>query len=221
MELMIESRGKVYDVSHLCSNIEWKTQINQTATLKASIQKVNFPFFEGDSIMLTDVDRRLFKGYIFTKERDKAQVIDITAYDQMRYLKNKDTFVFKNRTATQMIRHICTQFNLRMGVMEDTKFLIESTIEDNKTLIDIIQGTLDKTLIGTNEIFVFYDDFGKLNLKSFKNLTTNLIIGDYNLVTDFKYKTSIDDDVYNRIKLFRDNKKQVKEKSILSLIVTV
>lgn len=211
MEVIIESRGKVYDISHICSDIEWKTELNKTATLKVDIQKVsNLAYFEGDVIKLTDGDRKLFRGYIFSKERDKTQVITVTAYDQMRYLKNKDTFVFKNKTATDITKHICSQFNLKVGTMENTGHLIESTIEDNKTLLDIIQGALDKTLIATGKLFTLYDDFGALKLNNVNALRTNFIIGDHNLATDFKYKTSIDDDVYNKIKLFRDNKQTGK-----------
>lgn len=211
MEVLIESREKTFDITHLCSDIEWKTELNKAATLKVSVQKVDgLAFFEGDTVKLIDGDRKLFKGYIFKKDRDKSQIIEVTAYDQMRYLKNKDTFVFKNKTASEIAVHIFKQFELQYSDIQNTPFKIEKLIEDNKTLLDIIQGALDKTLINTGKIYVVYDDFGYLTIKDIDSLKTNLIIGDESLATNFKYTTSIDSDVYNRIKLFKDNKETGK-----------
>lgn len=211
MEVIIESRGNIYDISHICSDIEWKTEFNKVSSLKVSIQKVpNLAYFEGDVIKLIDGDRKLFKGYIVSKERDKQQLITVTARDQLKYFRYKDTVVLKNKTATEIIQHICSKYNRVIGVMDNTGFLIENTIEDNKMLLDIITGAIDKTLIATGKLFVFYDDFGALTLRNVDALKTNIIIGDKNLATDFKYKTSIDEDVYNQIKLFRDNKETGK-----------
>jgi hypothetical protein len=207
VEITIESQGNKYDITHLCPNIEWKTQLNQASTLKVGVKKVDgLSFSEGDIIKFIDNDNKIFKGYIFTKGRDKSQVIDITAYDQLRYLKNKDTFVFKNKTASDIAKHIFENFNLKYGTIQNTGYIIEQLIEDNKTLLDIIQGSLDRTLIATGNIFVLYDDFGDLTIKNINELRTNLVIGDESLVYDFKYTTSIDNDVYNKVKLFRDNK---------------
>ncbi|MBU5440286.1 hypothetical protein KQI42_20025 [Tissierella sp. MSJ-40] len=211
MEIIIESRGKTFDISHLCSDVEWKTEINKAATLKVNVQKVDeLAFFEGDTIKLTDKDRKLFKGYIFKKERDKNQIIEITAYDQLRYLKNKDTFIFKNKTATEIATHIFKQFQLKYKEVENTSFKIDKLVEDNKTLLDIIQGALDLTLVNTGKIYIMYDDFGHITIKNIDNLRTDLVIGDESLATNFKYTTSIDNDVYNKIKLFKDNKKTGK-----------
>lgn len=208
MKVIIESRGEVFDISHLCSNIEWKTELNSTSTLKVSIQKVDgLFFFEGDVIKLIDEDRKLFKGYIFKKERDKSQVIEITAYDQIRYLKNKDTFVFKDNTATEVATYIFDKFQLKYKDMENTLFKIEKLRKDNQTLLDIIEEALSMTLINTGKIYVLYDDFGYLTIKNINSLKTNFVIGDESLATNFKYTTSIDDDVYNQVELFKDNKK--------------
>ena len=208
MKIIIESSNKVFDVSHLCSNIEWKTELNSTSTLKVSIQKVDgLFFFEGDVVKLIDEDRKLFKGYIFKKERDKSQVIEITAYDQIRYLKNKDTFVFKDNTATEVATYIFDKFQLKYKDMENTLFKIEKIRKDNQTLLDIIEEALSMTLINTGKIYVLYDDFGYLTIKNINSLKTNFVIGDESLATNFKYTTSIDSDVYNQVELFKDNKK--------------
>ena len=48
-------------------------------------------FQEGDPVKLTVDGTPMFYGFVFIKSRDKDSTIDVTAYDQLRYLKNKDT----------------------------------------------------------------------------------------------------------------------------------
>ena len=58
---------------------------------------------------------RLVYGFTFTQKRDKAGTIDITAYDQLRYLKNKDSYIYENKTAGQLVQMIATDFHLQCG----------------------------------------------------------------------------------------------------------
>ncbi|MFR8334419.1 MAG: hypothetical protein ACLU9S_20410 [Oscillospiraceae bacterium] len=73
-------------------------------------------------------------------------VIQITVYDQLYYLKNKDTYVYSGKTATAVLRMIAEDFQLNVGSLEDTGYVIGSRVEDNHTLFDIIQNALDETL---------------------------------------------------------------------------
>ena len=92
----------------------------------------------------------------------KSDVIQITVYDQLYYLKNKDTYVYTNKTAADVIRMIAEDFQLNVGDLEDTGYTIGSRVEDNQTLFDIIQTALDETLKATSQMYVLYDDVGKL-----------------------------------------------------------
>ena len=59
-------------------------------------------FAEGNAVRLTvDGVKSVLRIY-FTQKRDKAGTIDITAYDQLRYLKNKDSYIYENKTAGQL-----------------------------------------------------------------------------------------------------------------------
>ena len=59
---------------------------------------------------------------MFKKQSDKENIINVTAYDQLRYLKNKDTYIYSNKTVSELIEMIAADFNLRVGVLEDTGF---------------------------------------------------------------------------------------------------
>lgn len=166
-------------------------------------------FAEGDAVRMKVDDDEVFYGFIFTLKRDKDQIISITAYDQLRYLKNKDTYVYKNKTAGEVVQMIAADFNLRTGSIENTGFKIPSRVEDNSALFDIIQNALDLTLENRNEMYVLYDDFGKIALKSLDNMKVDILI-DEETGENFDYTSSIDGETYNKIKLTYENEESAK-----------
>lgn len=172
-------------------------------------------FQEGDAVSLCYDGTNVFYGFVFTKKRDKDQLITITAYDQLRYLKNKDTYTYYNKTASDVIRLIANDFNLHLGDIEDTSFVIEKRRESDKTLFDIIQMALDLTLINTKKLYVLYDNFGKLCLKNIESMKIDLVIGE-NSAENFDYETSIDKNTYNQVKLSYDNKDAEKREIFIA-----
>lgn len=164
---------------------------------------------EGDPVMLKVDDANLFYGFVFKKKSKEDKAIEVTAYDQLRYLKNKDTYVYSNKTAGEVIQMIADDFNMQTGVLENTDYRIASRIEENTTLFDIIQNALDVTMQNTGQIYVLYDDFGKIALKNIASMQLNLLI-DNETAKSYDYTSSIDDNTYNRIKLTFDNEKTGK-----------
>ena len=128
--------------------IEWSTERRSTPgklTFKLVKDSV-INFQEGAAVRLKVDGKPVFFGFVFTKKRDKDQVIEVTAYDQLRYLNNKDTYVYENKTASQFIQMIAEDFSLNTGTLEDTGFVIASRVEDNTSLFDMIENALDLTL---------------------------------------------------------------------------
>ncbi len=164
---------------------------------------------EGNAVQLSVDGKPLFFGYIFTRERGKSPIVKVTAYDQLRYLKNKDTVVYEGKTASQLLRMLAEDFRLNLGTVEDTGYTIESRVEENQTLFDMIQNALDETLTATGKLYVLYDDVGKLCLRNMENLKSQLLI-DENGARDFSYSISIDRQTYDKIKLAYDNEKTGK-----------
>ena len=119
-------------------------------------------FSEGSAVQLRVDGAKVFFGFVFTQKRDKENRISVTAYDQLRYLKNKDTYMYENQTASEVIRMIAADFALNVGEIEDTGYVIAERSEMDTSLFDIIQNALDITLVNTKQMFVLYDDFGKL-----------------------------------------------------------
>lgn len=100
---------------------------------------------------------------------------------------------------------IANDFRLNLGTIEDTKYIIPSRVEDNTELTDIIQNALDLELAHKNEMFILYDDFGKLTLKNVASMQLDLLL-DSTTAESFTFSSSIDTDTYNQIKLVYENK---------------
>ena len=162
----------------------------------------------GDSVAIVVNGKNFFYGFVFSISPKTDKTLDVTVYDQLRYFKNKDTYISKKRTSTVLIKKIAKDFKLNCGKLANTKYPV-SRIDDNATLFDIVQNSLDETLMARGKIYTLYDEFGKLRLREpwkVNRLITSTTAESYD------YKETIDDNVYNQIKLAYDNtKKGVQE----------
>ena len=210
-KLYIINRNKTWEPI-IEGPVTWETtRMGQPGKLSFNVVKDEIiSFQEGNEVQFMDDNENIFKGYAFTKDRDKDQIIKVTAYDQLRYLKNKDTYVYKKKKASDVLRIIAKDFNLNTGTIADTGYVIPSRIRENMTLFDIIYDALDLTLMNRKKLYVLYDNFGKLTLKDVEAMKIpNLVLGEYNGQA-FNYRTDIDTDTYNKVKLYRDNEKTGK-----------
>ena len=204
-ELLIDNGKKLF-IPVVQEGIEWSTERMGTPgklTFKVLIDDT-LQIEEGNVVRFKWNNKNVFYGFIFSKKRDKNNIYTITAYDQLRYLKNKETYVYENLTAGQVIQMIAKDFGLQTGLIEDTGYRIPSRVEDGKTLFDIVQNALDDTVMNTKRLYVVYDDFAKITLKNIDNMKLNILI-DEETGENFDYETSIDGDTYNQIKLYYDN----------------
>lgn len=198
--------GKIYKPI-VEEGIEWETTYSGSpAQLTFTIIKdENIGFYEGSQVIFKYQGAPIFYGFVFKKTRDKEHKIKCTCYDQMRYLQNKNSMVYSNKTATELIEMIAKDFSLNVGSMINTETKIPLRVEDNASLFDIIQYALDYTTWKTGTWYTFYDDFGKLTLKKSVDMKSNCIIAKDN-AENFDYESSINESTYTRIKYYYDDK---------------
>jgi hypothetical protein len=181
--------------------IEWERTESPGKLTFTTIKTDGLSFSEGDVVRFYYDNKPVFFGFVFTKKRDKEHRIEVTCYDQIRYLKNKYTYVFENKTGTQIVKALCSDFGLQVGSMDNTSYVIKSLVEENKSALDIILGVLEDTLTNTGNMYVLYDEFGKLRLRNCKNMISNVLICE-STAENFDYSSSIDDETYNSIILY-------------------
>ena len=116
------------------------------------VKDATLNFIEGDEVRASYGGTDFFFGFVFIKKHGKDSTISVTAYDQLRYLKNKDTFSYTSKKASEVIKELAEDFELKIGELDDTGFVIEKRRESNATIFDMMQNALDLTMVQTKKI---------------------------------------------------------------------
>lgn len=218
VDLIIQNGSTIYyPIVEEGISLSWDRK-GSPGTLKFSVVKDSvLSFQEGNAVKLTVDGTDMFYGFVFTKSRSGSSpnVIEVTAYDQLRYFKNKDTYVYSNKKASEVIKMIAEDFGLSVGELEDTKHVIGSRTEDNATLFDIAQNALDETLQAKTQLYVLYDKVGKLTLQNIENMKLNLLI-DADTIGGYSYSSTIDKQSFNQIKITFENKDSGKREIFIA-----
>ena len=107
---------------------------------------------EGDLVNLKVNGELVFVGYIFEKKRSKDNFIEVTAYDQCRYLKSEGYYVFDGtKTASELIKALAADLAIKLGDISPTVYKIKY-IYDGKTYQDIFLDMLKQTNIYSPKI---------------------------------------------------------------------
>lgn len=173
------------------------------------IQDDTLTLEEGCIVQLKRGDTKIFQGVVFSRSLDKDSILSVVAYDQLRYLKNKEVYSAVGKTATEIITALAADFNLTCGDIADTQYVIPRFRAGEQTLFDLMQTALDITTESTGNLFVLYDDYGKLTLKKIDDMLVKILI-DSETAQNFSFKSDIDKDTYNQIKLYFDNSETMK-----------
>lgn len=200
--------GVTFDVSEVVSDMTITTYLEDNpGKLEFTVLATDpLTFAEGATVSVVLDGYNMFKGFVFSRKRtEKPDEVKVTCYDQMRYLKNKDSRVFENVTSNQIFEQLCKDFVLKYRTVDRSSYICAPRSEDATSLYDMIKNALDNTLISTGNWYFIRDNFGTLEHLNIRSCLRPEVLGDKSFVTGFDYETSIDSDVYNQIKLYRDN----------------
>lgn len=166
--MLIKNNEKVYDATNLLEGevtIE-KSILGTCGKMTCFIIRDGITqFVEGNQIQFYAEDKLFFSGWIMRKSRTSKQIIEVTAYDQFFYLvQNKDTYVYYNKKASELIQMIANDYGLEVGKICDTVWQIPQRIEEGQTLWDMINTALNMTKKEIGKEYFFYDEEGKLTL---------------------------------------------------------
>lgn len=208
-ELIIagKSSGQMWEVSKSVEEITWETnRTGSPGVLKFTLLKSgNISFFEGDLVRFSVDSQLQFYGWVFTKIKDRWGIIKVTCYDRLRYLKANASYAFYGQKAGDIIQQIAADLSIECGQLADTGYAIPSLIEQEQSCLDIIQTAVQQTLLNTGQMFIFYDDGNGLVLQEAAQMVAPVMIGEKSLLTEYSYKTDIDSQTYNSVKLARPN----------------
>lgn len=210
IKITIEHKGVKY-IPLVQNGITYRTSIKDTPSeLSFSVVKDEIlNFTEGDKVTLIVDDKKIFYGTVFEKNHSKEGLIGVKSYDKLRYLANKDSFVYENMKASQVVKNVANRLRLTVGEIDDTGYVIPNRVERDETFFGIIKSALDETKKNTNKQYILFDNVGKLTLKNAESLKTNCVITEHN-IENYSYTSSIND-TYNKVIIARKDKKSKKD----------
>ncbi|WP_027399102.1 XkdQ/YqbQ family protein [Anaerovorax odorimutans] len=203
MEFLVKVNDRFYEISELVTKVTYTDKLNDGCSkLEFSYINDDLIIENGSAVRFKYNNTNIFNGIVFKVSRDDKSEINITAYDQLRYCKAKDTIVANKDTIATLVNKMCNYFNLRKGTVENTGYKLATSVQSDKTWLDIIYTAISDTLISKGKKYVLRDEFGLITLRNLENLKTNLILGDKRLCYGYSYEKSIDDEFYNQIKIY-------------------
>ena len=208
-ELLIQNKssGRIWECSNSVEQVTWTTErTGSPGTLKFTVLKAGaLSYTEGDAVRFSVDGKLQFFGWVFTKSKNRWGEIETTCYDRLRYLKANASYAFYAQTAGDILRQIAADFQIGVGEVADTGYPIPSFCAEDESCLDIIGDVVQQTLLATGQVYVAFDDGNGLALRRPQDMISNVVIGERSLLTDYTYKTDIDEQTYNSIKLVRPN----------------
>ena len=209
LKIYSKSAKKVFEISSITDGevtVRQKREGTPSQLTFSLLKEGGISYHEGDKIEFSYNGEDIFSGYVFKKEKSK-EIIKTTAYDQLFYLKqNRASYNFSGVDAGKIIKTVSGEFNLIAGSIANTGAVLADKLYKEKSLLEIITDSVQRTNVQTGKIYVFYDNFGKLSLKESKDMTAKTILSKGGNIESYNYTTSLEES-YNRVKLVQKNKK--------------
>lgn len=206
LKVYIKSKLKVYDVVVAHRAVIEREEFCASKFTFTVVKDDIVSFNQGDAVSVKYDSKGIFYGYVFTKKRDKKGLIEVVCYDQMRYLKNRKTYIRGKMSLDEIVYAIGKEYSLRMGEIDNSKALLPAVAADNVSYLDVIAKACKDTKKLSGKSYILYDDCGLLMLKNEEELVRDILI-DSTQIENFVYTDSIDKNVYNRVDLYTDTKR--------------
>ncbi len=219
MSLLVVKGSATYDMTSLVESVSWSgSKSSAPRTLEISMLDSDRVGHDRPDIEVEDGNQcafywdgeELFRGIIMRYSQSNRRKATVKAYDNAVYLaNNSDTFVYKNKTGTQIFTDLCTRFGLDYTAAE-TSYKIADLTMPTTTCIDAIWSALAKTYKATGKRFYVLSQKGKLHLIARADNLVQWVLEEGANITSFQRDRSIEE-VRTRIKLYSDANKVLAE----------
>lgn len=186
----------------IVKSINWSGDIKQAAR-KLVVELSNtgdlrdlYMMFEkgGELRLILDEKQELFRGVLFTDEINSQGQMTLTAYDENIYLtKSKDTKIFRNQSASAIIKRLCNEFSIPIGEIHDTGYVIPKLVFRDKTLFEMMVMALTETQKQNGLHFLISSKEGKLQLLARKEQKGKWVLENGVNLLDASYSQSIEE----------------------------
>ncbi len=216
--IIIKDQKNGFDITNLVQEIQWKGRKGSAArSLQANIleeenyQHIGINIEEGHQCLFYYNGSELFRGIIMKTTQSDKKTMTFLAYDNGIYLaNNKDTFVYTNKTASDVFRDICIRFGLPMGEVTKCTYKIPELTKPKTTPFDAITDALSLDFKATGIRHYLSSSKGTLSLLTRRENLLQWVIETGQNIISYNYLKSIEN-IKTRIKMLSDEETVLAE----------
>lgn len=215
-----------FDITQLVEQIRWGGRKNSSCrTLSATLidddgyqhARSEIDIEQGQQCLFSYNGQELFRGIIMSQIQTSKKKLTFTAYDNGIYLaNNKDTFVYENKTASEIFRDCCTRFGFPMGEVAECTYRIPELIKPKTTIFDTILDALSLEFKATGIRHYIHSDKGNLNLLTRRENIVQWVIETGQNLSSYSYTKSIEQ-IKTRVKMVSKQNTALAEQSNAAL----
>ena len=225
-QLLVVKDKKTIDMTNLVKSVRWSGRKGSSArTITVAMidddgyrhARSGIDVADGNQCVFLVDGKERFRGILMNQNQGDNKQLKFKAYDNGIYLaNNKDTFVYKNKTADQVFSDVCSRFGIPTGEVAKCSYKIPEFTKSKTTGQDAVLDALSLDYKATGTRHFISSDKGKLSLLQRKDQVISFVVdGDANLY-GYSYTKSIES-IKTRVKMISKEGTTLAEKSNSSL----
>lgn len=226
IQLLVVKDKKTIDMTNLVKSVRWSGRKGSSArTITVAMidddgyrhARSGINVADGNQCVFLVDGKERFRGILMNQNQGDNKQLKFKAYDNGIYLaNNKDTFVYKNKTADQVFSDVCSRFGIPTGEVAKCSYKIPEFTKSKTTGQDAVLDALSLDYKATGTRHFISSDKGKLSLLQRKDQVISFVVdGDANLY-GYSYTKSIES-IKTRVKMISKEGTTLAEKSNSSL----
>lgn len=222
IQLLVVKNKKTIDMTNLVQSVRWSGRKGSSArTITVTMidddgyrhARSGIDVADGNQCVFLVDGKERFRGILMNQNQGDKKQLKFKAYDNGIYLaNNKDTFVYKNKTADQVFSDVCSRFGIPTGEVAKCSYKIPELTKSKTTGQDAVLDALGLDYKATGTRHFIISDKGKLSLLQRKDQVISFVVdGDANLY-GYSYTKSIES-IKTRVKMISKEGTTLAEKS--------
>lgn len=222
IQLLVVKNKKTIDMTNLVQSVRWSGRKGGSArTITVTMidddgyrhARSGIDVADGNQCVFLVDGKERFRGILMNQNQGDKKQLKFKAYDNGIYLaNNKDTFVYKNKTADQVFSDVCSRFGIPTGEVAKCSYKIPELTKSKTTGQDAVLDALGLDYKATGTRHFIISDKGKLSLLQRKDQVISFVVdGDANLY-GYSYTKSIES-IKTRVKMISKEGTALAEKS--------
>ena len=222
IQLLVVKNKKTIDMTNLVQSVRWSGRKGSSArTITVTMidddgyrhARSGIDVADGNQCVFLVDGKERFRGILMNQNQGDKKQLKFKAYDNGIYLaNNKDTFVYKNKTADQVFSDVCSRFGVPTGEVAKCSYKIPELTKSKTTGQDAVLDALGLDYKATGTRHFIISDKGKLSLLQRKDQVISFVVdGDANLY-GYSYTKSIES-IKTRVKMISKEGTTLAEKS--------